>query len=189
MKERTCTFQARVYLEERYSLYLLQTALLDCFHELVPSPLPEPIFLCIGSDRSTGDSLGPLVGARLKKSTPFSVYGNLSSPVHASNLEEKLYHIHKNHTRAFIIAVDAGLGPTHKVGSILVKEGPLYPGTGVNKKLPPVGHMQVTGLVNVGGFSEYMVLQSTRLHLVMEMAQVMGRALSSATRIYFSPRG
>ncbi len=32
-------------------------------------PNQEIIILCIGSDRSTGDSLGPLIGYKLKEST------------------------------------------------------------------------------------------------------------------------
>ena len=48
-----------------------------------------PVLLCIGSDRVTGDSLGPMVGSpleeRYKKSIP--VFGTLKMPVHALNLE------------------------------------------------------------------------------------------------------
>ena len=39
----------------------------------------ETIILCVGSDRSTGDSLGPIVGYKLKKHMQgnFYVYGDL----------------------------------------------------------------------------------------------------------------
>ena len=52
----------------------------------------ELIFLCIGSDRATGDSLGPLIGHKLTQSRQFrySVYGTLDQPVHAKNLEATL---------------------------------------------------------------------------------------------------
>ena len=48
----------------------------------------ELVFLCIGSDRVTGDCLGPFVGQKLSScSTPdFTVYGTLFQPVHALNL-------------------------------------------------------------------------------------------------------
>ena len=52
-----------------------------------------------------------------------------------------------------------------------VAEGPLKPGTGVNKDLPPIGDAHITGIVNVGGFMEYLVLQNTRLSLVIRMAE------------------
>ena len=52
----------------------------------------EVIILCIGSDRSTGDSLGPLVGHELNKYhlNNITVYGTLEDPVHAANLSDKL---------------------------------------------------------------------------------------------------
>ena len=47
------------------------------------------MFLCIGTDRSTGDSLGPLVGHKLRarKLRRAAVIGTLERPVHAMNLE------------------------------------------------------------------------------------------------------
>ena len=43
----------------------------------------ELVLLCIGSDRSTGDSLGPLVGHKLSKALAgkLTIYGTLKSPV------------------------------------------------------------------------------------------------------------
>jgi putative sporulation protein YyaC len=134
--------------------------------------LYDIIFLCIGSDRSTGDSLGPIIGSKLNKLLPHevSVFGTLQHPVHAMNLEETLQYIDLNFKRPFIIAIDACLGDLKSVGVINFAEGPLKPGAGVQKKLPEVGNHHITGIVNVGGFMEYFVLQNTRLSLVMSMA-------------------
>lgn len=43
------------------------------------------IFLCIGTDRCTGDSLGPLIGHKLKflKRKNFYIYGTLENPIHS----------------------------------------------------------------------------------------------------------
>lgn len=53
----------------------------------------ELVFLCIGSDRITGDSLGPLIGYQLSPycSRVFHVYGTLDDPVHALNLPDRIY--------------------------------------------------------------------------------------------------
>ena len=68
----------------------------------------EIIFLCVGSDRSTGDSLGPLVGTLLKeKNIPFPVYGTLQAPVHALNLKKVIEDIHNTFEDPFIIGIDA----------------------------------------------------------------------------------
>lgn len=137
------------------------------------------VLLCIGTDRSTGDALGPLVGSKVAGApdNPFHVYGTLSGPVHATNLKEKIREISRRHRNAFIIAVDASLGHVDSVGVISVGSGPLLPGAGVNKSLPPVGHLHITAVVNVGGFMEYVVLQNTRLHVVMSQAEVIAAAL------------
>lgn len=139
--------------------------------------------LCIGTDRSTGDALGPLVGSRLARSLPAGVdlLGTLDKPVHAANLHEVLQRMESDRRRErFVIAVDACLGRSESVGYMSVKHGPLHPGTGVNKTLPAVGDCHVMGVVNVGGFMEYFVLQNTRLSLVMRMADTIADALSTA---------
>ena len=63
---------------------------------MIPSTNTRPIvFVCIGTDRSTGDSLGPLIGTLLEEKSihPFHVYGTLDHPIHALNLAEKLIEI------------------------------------------------------------------------------------------------
>ncbi|MDT3425232.1 putative sporulation protein YyaC [Paenibacillus forsythiae] len=140
--------------------------------------------VCIGTDRSTGDALGPLVGTALSRfhSPLFSLYGTLDNPVHAVNLEETLNLIRERHEEPYIIGIDACLGHSTSVGSIQVVEGPLRPGAGVNKQLPPVGDIHLTGIVNVGGFMEYFVLQNTRLSLVMKLSEIIASSLFSAMK-------
>lgn len=156
--------------------------------EILPSRIiSRPVvFVCIGTDRSTGDSLGPLVGTLLKDKdlASFFVYGTLEDPIHAVNLEEKLIEIKNKHFNAFIIAIDACLGRLKSVGFIEIGEGPVKPGAGVNKELPEVGHMHITGIVNVGGFMEFFVLQNTRLHLVLSMAKTIANGIYQASLSY-----
>lgn len=123
------------------------------------------IFLCVGSDRSTGDALGPLVGTELEK-LGYNVIGTLDEPLHAVNLEERIKDIPAG---TYTIAVDACLGQMSSVGQVRHKKGPLKPGAGVNKDLIPVGDENIIGIVNVGGFMEYFVLQNTRLSLVIKL--------------------
>ncbi|SFL97369.1 putative sporulation protein YyaC [Paenibacillus sp. 1_12] len=147
----------------------------------IPSHQPI-IIICVGTDRSTGDSLGPLVGSYLEKQTlhGLHLYGTLDQPVHAVNLKDTLESIHQLHHDPFIIAIDACLGQLASVGCIQIGNGPVKPGAGVNKDLPPVGNMHITGIVNVGGFMEYFVLQNTRLSLVVHMAEVIAQSFQIA---------
>ena len=142
------------------------------------------IILCIGTDRSTGDSLGPLVGYKLSPFIPqydqVHLLGTLDEPVHAKNLSETIDKINIVHSNALVLAIDASLGSIDKIGCVNIRKGPLRPGLGVNKKLPMVGDISITGVVNVGGIMEYMVLQNTRLSLVMNMADIISKSINRA---------
>lgn len=130
--------------------------------------------LCIGTDRSTGDSFGPLIGHKLSgmRYDNVYVYGTLDNPVHAKNLEENISKIYSTHNKPLVIAIDACLGRMDHIGHISIAKGSIKPGSGVNKDLPVVGDIAITGIVNFSGFLEFMVLQNTRLSLVMKMADV-----------------
>lgn len=135
-------------------------------------------FACIGTDRSTGDALGPLVGQRLLKLgyDPAGVVGTLEDPLHALNLEERLLPLAEAPgPRPLIVAVDAALGSVSNVGAVTVRRGGLLPGQGVGKSLPRIGELAVTGTVNVqAGALDVQVLQSTRLFLVQQLAELIG---------------
>ncbi|MFD1734957.1 spore protease YyaC [Bacillus salitolerans] len=142
--------------------------------------------VCIGTDRSTGDALGPLIGTKLeeKKNLPFHIFGTLENPIHAVNLQEQLEIIQEKLPQPFIIGIDACLGRLKSVGMVSVASGPVKPGAGVQKELPPVGDMHITGIVNVSGFMEFFVLQNTRLNLVMKMAETISESLAEAATLY-----
>ena len=72
------------------------------------------------------------------------------------------------------------------VGCISVGNGPIKPGAGLKKELPAVGDMHITGVVNTGGFMDFLVLQSTRLSVVMKMADIIARGLHMAFNEYSS---
>ncbi|RXT08887.1 spore protease YyaC [Ammoniphilus sp. CFH 90114] len=153
-------------------------------------PFTEVVTLCIGTDRSTGDALGPLVGTRLQKLYPpgMQIYGTIDEPVHAVNLKENIEKIEKKHPYALVIAVDACLGQFNSVGNITISHGPLKPGAGVKKELPEVGNLHITGIVNIGGFMEYFVLQNTRLSIVMKMADTIAHSLYKSSYQLFHPK-
>lgn len=151
------------------------------------SPHRPVLILCIGTDRSTGDSLGPLIGTQLiRRNLPkLHVLGTLDHPVHATNLSENILYIEQSFVNPLIIAIDACLGRLDSIGFITLSQGPLKPGAGVHKELPAVGEAHLTGIVNVGGFMEYMVLQNTRLSIVWQMAETISTMVA---RSYFQSR-
>lgn len=149
------------------------------FKECYTDNYTEIVILCIGTDRSTGDCLGPLVGHKLRlvKYKKVYVYGTLDEPVHAKNLCEIISNIKEEYINPFIIAIDACLGKVERIGKISIRKGPLRPGAGVNKDLPEVGHIHIIGVVNLSGFMEYLILQNTRLNIVMRMADTISSGI------------
>ena len=137
------------------------------------------IILCIGTDRSTGDSLGPLIGEKLGFLTRSKIvlYGNLKNPVHAKNLCDIAKEIECTYKKNYIIAIDASLGSIQNVGKIIVESKPILPGAAMKKNLPPIGDLSITGIVNVSGALEFMVLQNTRLFTVMQLADIISKGI------------
>lgn len=160
------------------SVIKLRDILCTELHPVIKENRPI-IFLCIGTDRSTGDSMGPLVGDKLKFLIRDRVhlYGNLEYPIHAKNLKTTIDEIKLQYINPFIIAIDACLGNIQNVGKIYIERKALTPGAAMNKDLPAVGDLSITGIVNISGALEFMVLQNTRLHVVMNLADVISKGI------------
>lgn len=139
----------------------------------------EIVFLCIGSDRVTGDCLGPYIGYRLSQYhiPGVFIYGTLQNPVHAVNLSSILSRINHLHPQALIIAIDSSLGRKKHLGYVTIGNGSLYPGAAVQKDLPPVGDIFITGVVNISGILEYLTLQTTRLATVISLADIITQGI------------
>ncbi|KGK90712.1 spore protease YyaC [Clostridium sp. HMP27] len=142
--------------------------------------MKDTIIVCIGTDRCIGDCLGPLVGTLLKdKSFPLPVFGTISDPIHALNLDRKLYEISLLHPSANIIGIDACLGDEDNVGEIQARDYPIHPGKGVGKTLPLVGKSSIIGIVDSTDANVFNN-NNIRLSLIFNMAKVICDALFHA---------
>ncbi|MDO4540357.1 MAG: spore protease YyaC [Syntrophomonadaceae bacterium] len=180
---RTVPAERSFHYEAAASLSGLEDAVYGYLNDYNPNFRREMVYICIGTDRATGDCLGPLVGTQLAAAgvSPY-VYGTLERPVHAGNLYEVLDDINRKCPQAIVLAVDASLGSTDRIGWISLRSGSLKPGTALQKELPEVGDFHISGVVNIGGFLDQMVLQNTRLYVVHRMADVIARAVGGAHR-------
>ena len=162
---------------EQNAIHILKTELSNAIQKKAPET-QNIVILCIGTDRATGDCLGPLVGESLKNMLPqVPIYGNLEHPIHALNLEETIETIYNNYDNPFVIAIDSSLGVPEHIGYITLSHSPLLPGKGLNKKLPAIGNLSITGIVNIAGFPNSVLLQSTRLHTVVQLANCIAAAI------------
>lgn len=132
----------------------------------------SPVFICIGSDLVLGDSLGPLVGTLLKnKNLPAFIYGTLSFPVTAKEIEKARTLLKKTHPNSPIIAIDAAVGDQSDVGLIRVINKGLKPGLGVNKNLGTIGDVSIIGVVAPKSNNNVNLFNLTRLNLIYTMAE------------------
>lgn len=138
-------------------------------------PLNMMTFLCLGTDRSTGDCLGPLIGTLLEEANmSYDIIGTLACPCDAEKLPEVLPRLPSD---KIVLAIDACLGRPESVGSYLVSAAPLVPARSVGKTFPPVGTFSIAGIVNATGPKPYWTLQTTSLYSVMNMAREVSQAI------------
>lgn len=176
-----------INIHEPSALQSFSNAFNELLYQLLPLYNDSLILLCIGTDRATGDSLGPLVGHKLRSINfpGVHLYGTLDEPVHAKNLESTLTHINKQHPHSLILAIDACLGSMDRVGYVTIGQGPINPGTGVQKNLPSAGHFHITGIVNFTSVMNMAILQNTRLSLVMKMADMISLNIRYCLQRYY----
>ena len=171
-------FERTIDINKPYSFSYFCNYFEECMSKFYDESYSDIVIVCIGTDRATGDCLGPLIGYKVKdmKYDNVHVFGTLDEPVHAKNLSQYIEQF-QCFDNPFVIAIDACLGRLERIGFVNIKEGPLSPGSGVNKSLPAIGNISITGIVNVGGFMEIMILQNTRLSIVMNMANLIANGL------------
>lgn len=152
--------------------------------KMVPNDKEEIVIVCVGSDRVTGDSLGPFVGQLLKKHSIYKIiknkvhiYGTLNEPVTARNLEQVVEEINGKHFSPFIIAIDASLSKTKAFGELQIIDLPLSPGAGIGKALPKVGDIRIIGIVGYLDENAIDTLKTVSLGPVYEMAEIISTAI------------
>lgn len=142
------------------------------------------IIVCIGTDRSTGDCLGPLLGYKLKEieNNRIKVFGTLKHPVHALNLDYYLEEIKNEFRNWIIIAVDASVGTADHVGLVTISQGSLAPGAGVGKDISRVGDVSITGIVTSSSSPEN--LMGVRLSIIMDMVEFLYSSMEHLKQIF-----
>lgn len=144
----------------------------------------RPVVLCVGSDRVTGDCVGPLVGHLLKQrfDVPTFVYGGLDCPVNALNLCETAAFIAAKHTEPLLV-IDSSVGSRDDVGVIRLFKGAVRPGSATGKDLGSVGDVGITATVAPRNGD----LGAVRLQLVYNLAETIAAAVSqSLSRFHYN---
>ncbi len=168
-----------------YSFFLYNalapSGILIALKKILQENKNPPVILCIGSDLSVGDSLGPLCGTKLKERLQglnCYVYGTLAKPITAHEVKFMNHFLLSTHPNSPIIAIDAAVGLSGDVGLIKVSKKPLKPGSGTNKKLNKVGDVSIMGVVAEKSAFNYALFSATRLNVVHTMANAIVTAVS-----------
>ncbi len=142
----------------------------------------SPVILCIGSDLSVGDSLGPVTGTKLKQQLAglnCYVYGTLAKPITAHEVKYMNDFLRLTHPASPIIAIDAAVGNAGDIGLIRVAGRGLRPGSGANKRLAKVGDVSVMGIIAEQSVFNYSLFSATRLNVVYKMSEIIVDGVTS----------
>lgn len=175
-------FDETLYIDSRKAgagelLSLHLASLLNIYPE-------KPVFLCIGTEKVTGDTLGPLIGSLLlEKRKDMTVFGSLTMPVHALNLARTIADIRRDFPHNPVVAIDASLGVREHLGFLTLGRGSLAPGAGVHKLLNSVGDLFLTGIVApVGPFPQFS-LQNVSFSTVFTLAELISDGILKALEL------
>lgn len=132
-----------------------------------------PVIVCVGTDITIGDSLGPIVASLLiEKDLPFIIYGSLATPVTAQDICFVKSFVKNAHPYSPILTVDAAVGEPSEVGYIKVLSSGIKPGLGANKNLPLLGDASIIGIVAKKSQNNHALFHETRLGFVYGLAKI-----------------
>lgn len=131
------------------------------------------LFLCIGSEKIAGDSLGPLVGTLLKEKhkIPFPVVGCEDTPVNGVNISRYKGYINDFFPTHKIIAIDAALGDKSDVGTVKFRSGGVKAGGALGAKNEPIGDIAILGVVGEKGSDCMQTLLNASFTEVLALAE------------------
>lgn len=110
----------------------------------------DVVILCIGTNKLIGDSIGPVVGQKLKKEKmkeKVCVYGDLKESINFKNAKTVLEKIFKSYEKPFIITIDSALGTEQMINKIVVNKGIIRIGKSLGRSICYPSHITIKGVV------------------------------------------
>lgn len=139
------------------------------------------LIVCIGTPRSTGDSLAPTLGTKLESlcaSYGIKLYGTIEKPVHALNIESYVKEIKELYPSYTTLAIDAcATQNISNVGKLYLGNTAIKPGAGVGKTISPIGDITIKGIVSLASFED---LSNVDVDFILAMVYVLYSALENA---------
>lgn len=149
------------------------------------------VFLCVGTDRITGDSFGPIIGHNLKKlfnsAKNVAIIGDLENTVSYLNIENVINKICKDYSNPFIVSIDSALSKNKdNIGKIFIDKGGLVLGSSISREKYIIGDMHVKGVIArdlCNPKKNFYLMQNIRLNMVMKMAEIVSNGIYESIEI------
>lgn len=153
------------------------------------------IFLCIGTNLVTGDSIGPIVGTNLKNDlkniTKFKselyltnrnieVLGDMSNNISYNNIEDNIKNISNDN---FIIVIDSALSTEDNIGKIFVHNRGLKYAESLKRKNNLIGDMSIKAVVGKNTknrLKNFKVLKNTSTKRILAMSNFVSKGIIDA---------
>ncbi|MGN0771970.1 MAG: DUF1256 domain-containing protein [Christensenellales bacterium] len=107
------------------------------------------VFVCIGTTKVVGDSVGPKVGDMLKASgIDAFVYGCSGNQITSLNVGEYARMLSKRHKQDVVVVIDSTLGESKDIGKIKLTSNGIKPGGAFfsnRKRIGDIGVMAIVG--------------------------------------------
>lgn len=104
------------------------------------------VFVCVGTPKIIGDSVGPKVGSFLTR-LGYNVYGTEKEPITSINIARYENLIRNRHSDDFVIGIDAAFGDKEDLGCIKVSEIGIRPGGAYNVNNKRIGDLGLLAIV------------------------------------------
>ena len=146
----------------------------------------EIVFLCIGTDKITGDCFGPLVGSKLNELLEnhnifnINIYGTLRENVNYLNINKVIEEIYTKYKKPYIIVVDAALSKKENIGKVYIEKGKTILGNGLNKNKIQIGNLSIKAVVGKDyklAKYNFSTLQNISLNIVMTLSNIVAEAI------------
>ena len=106
------------------------------------------VFVCIGTPRIVGDSVGPKVGTMLQRDNVDAfVYGTEDRPITAINLHRYRKMLATYHRGDIVVTIDATMGNAADIGTVKIADGGLRPAGAFRSRSAKLGDIGVMAIV------------------------------------------
>ena len=145
------------------------------------------IFLCIGTNKVIGDSVGPIVGNELKsmENNFVQIYGTMDNTLNFINAREIIKELYYNFDNPFLVTIDAALSEIKKRGDIVVSEGYIKIGKALQKSICFYSNINIKCVVGKSYLEKeknVKELKSVKIEETMEIANVVSSGIKNVLK-------